>query len=284
MQAVSSAAAGDKNVPCNDRVQFSRDGGWSPMKAIWRGQVIAESDRTLEVRGYRYFPRETVRMDLLRLAPKTTSDLDCPHGVQFYDLAADAARSDEADRSLDRFLERRRDRVSVDAPQQTQDTSSSTTLLTRVTRIFQKSVFTEATPAARTGHPAGRFAARAHAASVPGVFSRVERRRRRDDIRVRQRIRHGTIAMQASVAETAGHCFRPVIYNENTYHSVWRRKRPPRSRRFHAGRCDRPMIHLGNTASRSFAPCNLLSRSITASVAAINFETTPLRPAIGLRS
>src|SRR6516162_8142964 len=66
-----------------------------------------------------------------------------------------AARGDEADRSLDRFLERRRDRVSVDAPQQTQDTSSSTTLLTRVTRIFQKSVFTEATPAARTGHPLG---------------------------------------------------------------------------------------------------------------------------------
>jgi len=36
------------------------------MKAIWRGQVIAESDRTLDVGGYRYFPRETVRMDLLR--------------------------------------------------------------------------------------------------------------------------------------------------------------------------------------------------------------------------
>jgi hypothetical protein len=28
------------------------------------------------------------------------------------------------------------------------------------------------------------------------------------------------------VVETAGHCFRPVIYNENTYHSVQRRKRP----------------------------------------------------------
>jgi hypothetical protein len=31
------------------------------MKAIWRGQVIAESDRALEVDGYPYFPRETVR-------------------------------------------------------------------------------------------------------------------------------------------------------------------------------------------------------------------------------
>jgi uncharacterized protein (DUF427 family) len=66
------------------------------MKAIWRGQVIAESDRTLEVDGYQYFPRETVRMDLLRLAPKTQSDLACPHGVQFYDVAEHAARSERA--------------------------------------------------------------------------------------------------------------------------------------------------------------------------------------------
>lgn len=66
------------------------------MKAIWQGQVIAESDRTLEVGGYRYFPRETVRMDLLRPAPKTESDLACPHGVQFYDVAADSACSERA--------------------------------------------------------------------------------------------------------------------------------------------------------------------------------------------
>ncbi len=44
------------------------------MKAIWRGQVIAESDRTLEVDGYRYFPREAVRMELLRPAPMTPDD------------------------------------------------------------------------------------------------------------------------------------------------------------------------------------------------------------------
>src|SRR5438093_11388804 len=64
------------------------------MKAIWHGQVIAESDRTLEVGGYRYFPRESVRMDLLQVAPKTQSDLACRHGVQFYDRAADKARSE----------------------------------------------------------------------------------------------------------------------------------------------------------------------------------------------
>src|SRR5215468_3085558 len=77
-----------------------------------------------------------------------------------------AARRDEASRSLDRLLERCRDRVSAGAPQQVHDTSSATTLLTRVTRIFQKSVFTEATPAARTGHPAGLFAARTHIAAA----------------------------------------------------------------------------------------------------------------------
>ncbi len=66
------------------------------MKAIWRGQVIAESDRTIEVGGYQYFPREAVRMDVLRPAPKTQSDLACPHGVQFYDVTEDAARSERA--------------------------------------------------------------------------------------------------------------------------------------------------------------------------------------------
>lgn len=66
------------------------------MKAIWRGQVIAASDRTVEVGGYRYFPRETVRMELMRLAPKTEGDVACPHGVQFYDIVDDGARSERA--------------------------------------------------------------------------------------------------------------------------------------------------------------------------------------------
>lgn len=56
------------------------------MKAIWHRQVIAESDRALEVGGYWYFPRETVRMELLQRGPKTARDLECPHGVQFYDV------------------------------------------------------------------------------------------------------------------------------------------------------------------------------------------------------
>src|SRR5215470_15284692 len=49
------------------------------MKAIWRGQLIAESDCTREVGGYIYFPRDAVHMDLLSAAPRSPSDLACPH-------------------------------------------------------------------------------------------------------------------------------------------------------------------------------------------------------------
>ncbi len=63
------------------------------MKALWHGTTLAESDATLEVGGYRYFPRETVRMDLLEAAPKTARDLECPHGVQFYDVVEGDKRS-----------------------------------------------------------------------------------------------------------------------------------------------------------------------------------------------
>src|SRR5262249_46477859 len=70
--------------------------GEADMRAIWRGEVIADSDRTLDVGGYTYFPRESVRMDLLHAAPKTESDLACPHGVQFYDVQDKVARTERA--------------------------------------------------------------------------------------------------------------------------------------------------------------------------------------------
>jgi uncharacterized protein (DUF427 family) len=66
------------------------------MKATWRGRVIAESDRTIEVDGYAYFPREAVRMELLQVSPKTPADRACPHGVQFYDVVGDGDESPRA--------------------------------------------------------------------------------------------------------------------------------------------------------------------------------------------
>jgi uncharacterized protein (DUF427 family) len=66
------------------------------MKARWQGRLIAESQRTLEVGGYAYFPREDVRMELLKVAEKTASDRACPHGVQFYDVSDGRAHSERA--------------------------------------------------------------------------------------------------------------------------------------------------------------------------------------------
>jgi len=66
------------------------------MKARWQGQVIAESDRTLEVGGYWYFPREAVRMELLTPAPQTEHDLECPHGVRFYHVGKGKTKSERA--------------------------------------------------------------------------------------------------------------------------------------------------------------------------------------------
>ena len=53
---------------------------------MWQGQVIADSQQTIEVDGYHYFPQQSVRMALLVRAVKSESDLRCPHGVQFYDV------------------------------------------------------------------------------------------------------------------------------------------------------------------------------------------------------
>ena len=64
------------------------------MRASWNGTTIAESEETREAGGYRYFPPASVRTDLLERSPKTPRDLECPHGVQFYDLVADGARSE----------------------------------------------------------------------------------------------------------------------------------------------------------------------------------------------
>ena len=66
------------------------------MKASVRGRVIAESDDVVECDGYAYFPEAAVRADWLEKSPRTSSDLRCPHGVQFYDVVVDGARHERA--------------------------------------------------------------------------------------------------------------------------------------------------------------------------------------------
>jgi len=64
------------------------------VRAHWNGHTVAESGETIEVGGYHYFPRAAVRMDMLRQAPKTPHDLECPHGVQFFDLVDGDSRGE----------------------------------------------------------------------------------------------------------------------------------------------------------------------------------------------
>jgi len=62
------------------------------MKASLNGCTLADSEDVVERGGYHYFPRAAVRMDLLEAAERTEDDLQCPHGVRFYDAVVDGVR------------------------------------------------------------------------------------------------------------------------------------------------------------------------------------------------
>jgi uncharacterized protein (DUF427 family) len=66
------------------------------MKATVNGNVVAESDDMVECKGYQYFPPSAVRMEWLKKTERTEKDLECPHGVQFYDVVIDGARHPRA--------------------------------------------------------------------------------------------------------------------------------------------------------------------------------------------
>ena len=66
------------------------------MKAIVDNHVVADSDDIVTTGGYEYFPKSSVRLDWLEKAAKTARDLECPHGVQFYDVVVDGARHPRA--------------------------------------------------------------------------------------------------------------------------------------------------------------------------------------------
>ena len=62
------------------------------MKAVLDGKVIAQSSDIISAGGYEYFPTCTVRTEWLEKTEKTAKDLECPHGVQFYDVVIDGKR------------------------------------------------------------------------------------------------------------------------------------------------------------------------------------------------
>ncbi len=65
------------------------------MKAIWNGQVIAESDDTVIVENNHYFPRESVRADFITSSDTHTT---CPwKGVaSYYTLQVDGKSNVDA--------------------------------------------------------------------------------------------------------------------------------------------------------------------------------------------
>jgi uncharacterized protein (DUF427 family) len=62
------------------------------MKAVLNNTVLADSPDIISVRGYDYFPISAARMEWLEKSPRTPKDLQCPHGVQFYDVIVDGRR------------------------------------------------------------------------------------------------------------------------------------------------------------------------------------------------
>lgn len=65
------------------------------MKAIWNGQVIAESDDTVVVEGNHYFPLDSVRADVLKPSGSRTH---CPWKgeASYYSLSVDGADNPDA--------------------------------------------------------------------------------------------------------------------------------------------------------------------------------------------
>ena len=62
------------------------------MKAVLDDNVIAESEDVVAAAGYDYFPPSAVRTEWLEKTAKTPKDLECPHGVQFYDVVIGGKR------------------------------------------------------------------------------------------------------------------------------------------------------------------------------------------------
>lgn len=65
------------------------------MKAVWRDTVIAESDDTVVVEGNHYFPRASVRDELVRPSERTSV---CPWKgtASYYDVEVDGVRNVDA--------------------------------------------------------------------------------------------------------------------------------------------------------------------------------------------
>ena len=64
-------------------------------KAIWNGQVIAESDNTVMIEGNHYFPPESVKMEFIKESETHTT---CPwKGIaSYYTVSVDGKENEDA--------------------------------------------------------------------------------------------------------------------------------------------------------------------------------------------
>ncbi|MFZ6051123.1 DUF427 domain-containing protein [Halocola ammonii] len=65
------------------------------MKAIWNGQVLAESNNTKVVEGNHYFPMDSVKDDYFEKSNKTTH---CPWkgDASYYSVKVDGKKNEDA--------------------------------------------------------------------------------------------------------------------------------------------------------------------------------------------
>lgn len=65
------------------------------MKAIWNGEVIAESDKTIIVEGNHYFPNDAIKKEFFQ--PSETHTV-CPWKgtASYYDLVVNSERNKDA--------------------------------------------------------------------------------------------------------------------------------------------------------------------------------------------
>jgi len=65
------------------------------MKAIWNGQVIAESDQTKNVEGNQYFPKESVNMEFF-ISSETNTVCHWKGTASYFDVVVDGAVNKDA--------------------------------------------------------------------------------------------------------------------------------------------------------------------------------------------
>ncbi|MHB9028458.1 MAG: DUF427 domain-containing protein [Candidatus Latescibacterota bacterium] len=65
------------------------------LKAVWNGTVLAESDKTVIVEGFTYFPPESLRREYFQASDKSTT---CPRkgDASYFDIVVDGKVNKDA--------------------------------------------------------------------------------------------------------------------------------------------------------------------------------------------